>query len=137
MNFIWKYEDLSTSLPFICQAPSQNIGCLKSGVRYEGSASQTANGDACLPWNTPGLPELFEDQRNWNHNYCRNSGGVDDIPICYIDESNYDECKIPNCEPERPEKSICSIEEFQCKSGECIYNKHIQVNLVVKITVSG
>ena len=38
-------------------------------------------------------------QDKWNHNYCRNSGGVDDIPICYIDESNFDECEIPRCEP--------------------------------------
>ena len=78
---------------------SLNIGCLEPGEKYEGSASQTAFGDACLPWNTPGLPLLFEDQNKWNHNYCRNSGGVDDIPICYIDESNFDECEIPRCEP--------------------------------------
>jgi len=94
--YFWKYEDLSTSLPFICQAPSQNIGCLQAGERYEGSASQTAFGDTCLPWSTPGLPVLFEDQRNWNHNYCRNDGG--ETPICYIDESNYDECEIPRCD---------------------------------------
>ena len=78
---------------------SLNIGCLEPRVKYEGSASQTAFGDACLPWNTPGLPLLFEHQNKWNHNYCRNSGGVDDIPICYIDESNFDECEIPRCEP--------------------------------------
>ena len=121
--YFWKYEDLSTSLPFICQAPSQNIGCLKAGERYEGSASQTAFGDTCLPWNTPGLQILFEEQNTWNHNYCRNDGG--ETPICAIDESTVDECEIPMCEPERVEKSLCSIEEFQCQSGECIYNKHI------------
>ena len=76
---------------------SSNIRCLEPREKYEGSASQTAFGDACLPWNTPGLLLLFEDQNNWNHNYCRNSGGVNDIPICYIDESNFDECDIPMC----------------------------------------
>ena len=100
--YFWKYEDLSSSLPFICQAPSQDIGCLKQGEKYQGSASQTKFGEQCLPWNTPGLPQLFADQQNWNHNYCRNSGGgADDIPICYIDNSNYDECEVPICEGPR------------------------------------
>ena len=96
--YFWNYEDLNTPLPFICQVPLKDIGCIKPGEKYEGSASQTAIGGTCLSWSTPRLPELFEDQRNWNHNYCRNSGGVDDIPICYIDESNYDECEIPRCD---------------------------------------
>ena len=97
--YFWKYEDLSSSLPFICQAPSQDIGCLKQGEQYQGSASQTRFGEKCLSWNTPGLPQLFADQGDWNHNYCRNSGGgADDIPICYIDESNYDECEVPICD---------------------------------------
>ena len=37
--------------------------------------------------------DLLQDE--WNHNYCRNSGGVEDIPICYVDKSSYDECEIP------------------------------------------
>ena len=41
---------------------SELIGCLNPREKYEGSANQTAVGDACLPWSTPGLPKLFEDQ---------------------------------------------------------------------------
>ena len=76
-----------------------DIGCLKPREKYEGSASQTAVGNACIPWSTPGLPILLEDQDKWNHNYCRNSPGIDDIPICFINESDYDECEIPMCDP--------------------------------------
>ena len=121
--YFWNYEDLNSPLPFICQVALKDIGCIKPGEQYEGSASQTAFGDTCLPWNTPGLQVLFEEQNTWNHNYCRNDAG--ETPICAIDASTIDECEIPMCEPERVEKSICSIEEFQCQSGECIYTKHI------------
>ena len=39
--YFWKYEDLSPSLPFICQAPLKDIGCHEPGQLYEGNASQT------------------------------------------------------------------------------------------------
>ena len=85
------------------ERPNQNgsISCLNHGEKYEGSANQTAFGDACLPWSTPGLPILFEGQDNWSHNYCRNSGGLDDIPICYVDKSTVEECEIPICDLRR------------------------------------
>merc|ERR1711971_606245 len=86
--------------------------CLKSGEKYNGSASQTINGDTCLPWNTPGVTQLFEDQNNWNHNYCRNSGGVNDIPICLVDKLNYEECNVPNCEPEIVKRTVCSVQNL-------------------------
>merc|ERR1719228_314596 len=162
-----------------------DFGCITKGKPYDGSASQTKYGEKCLPWNTPGLAQLFVDQGSWNHNYCRNGDGGgegDDIPICYIDESNYEECEIPLCESTfsprctRPDNSeliftepkcnairykledecqvefnkiyteayeagenncglhpnpttqyqnICSMDQFQCQPGECIYNKYI------------
>jgi len=125
-----------------CQAPSQDIGCLRQGKKYLGSASQTRFGEKCLHWNTPGLLQLFADQGDWNHNYCRNSGGgADDIPICYVDESNYDECEVPICSRryKRDRNSICSPQDrpkkddpflgpllchkehdFQCRNNACI-----------------
>jgi len=82
-----------------------SIGCLIPNKKYEGSANQTISGDACLPWSTPGLPRLFKDQDKWNHNYCRNSGDFDDIPICYVDKSTYDDCEIPSCDLPRVKKT--------------------------------
>ena len=181
--YFWKLEDLSLPLPFICQALQIDVGCLSPDKQYTGSASQSKFGEKCLPWNTPGLPQLFAEQKDWNHNYCRNNGGVneeDDNPICFIDESNYEECDIPLCPldpriPKCPEDSktvslpgcnairyklenecqvefeeiyneaysagentcgyhsnpepklqdSCSIDQFQCKPGECIFNKYI------------
>ena len=125
---------------------SSSVECLKSGEKYTGSVSQTIDGNTCLPWNTPGLPQIFEDQNNWNHNYCRNSGGVNDIPICLVDESSYDECDVPYCEPEIVKRTICSVvdqnveqngvdirnpdcdevHDFQCKNNaQCIDINHV------------
>ena len=88
---------------------SNSEECLQSGEKYFGSASQTVNGETCLPWNTPGLRQLFEGQNTWSHNYCRNNGGIDDTPICLVDETTYDECDVPNCESDRVKKTICSV----------------------------
>ena len=82
-----------------------SIGCLIPNKKYEGSANQTVSGNTCLPWSTPGLPRLFKDQDKWNHNYCRNSGGFDDNPICYVDKSTYDDCEIPICDLPRVKKT--------------------------------
>ena len=79
-----------------------SVECLKSGEKYFGSANQTIDGETCLPWNTPGLSQLFEDQNNWNHNYCRNNVSVDEIPICLVDESTYNECDVHNCDCLKP-----------------------------------
>ena len=95
-----KWESTGDCKETTTKRPNQNtsIGCLNPSEKYEGSANQTAFGDACLPWSTPGLTKLFADQDKWNHNYCRNDGGFDDIPICYIDKFEYDECEIPSCD---------------------------------------
>jgi hypothetical protein len=117
--YFWNYEDLNSPLPFICQVPLKDIGCIKPGEKYEGSASQTAIGSTCLSWSTPGLPELFEDQRNWNHNYCRNGGGgPDDIPICAIDTDTIDECEIPRCDRQTPVRDT-GLSNNQCPPCSC------------------
>ncbi len=54
-------------------------------------------GQTCLSWNTPGLTPIFEGQDTWSHNFCRNPGGKEEGPICYVDEHNIDNCQIPKC----------------------------------------
>ena len=65
------------------------------------------------------MPEIFEDQRNWNHNYCRNGGGgPDDIPICAIDASTVDECEIPRCDRQTPVRDT-GLSFNQCPPCSC------------------
>ena len=113
---------------------SNSVECFKSGEKYFGSASQTINGNTCLPWNTPGVSQLFEWQDNWTDNYCRNDGGMNDTPICLVDKSNYEECDIPKCEPEIINRTVCpdpvldchEVNNFQCmNSAQCVDINHV------------
>ena len=111
--YFWKSNNLSMALPFICEAPFKEIGCLEHGVDYQGNASRSKNGDECLPWNSPDLTPMFTDQSNWNNNYCRNPDGLEEMPYCYIDEHNIEPCIIPECGDRvdrSPEDSISDIE---------------------------
>ena len=70
--YYWFSKNLSMDLPFICEAPFKDIGCLQDhGADYQGNASRTEFGQDCLPWNAPGLTPMFSGQSGWNHNYCR------------------------------------------------------------------
>ena len=102
-----KWESTGDCKETTTKRPNQNtsIGCLNPGEKYEGSANQTTSGNSCLPWSTPGLQRLFKDQDKWNHNYCRNSGGFDEIPFCYVDKSRYGECEIPICDLPRVKRT--------------------------------
>ena len=51
-------------------------------------------GHTCLAWNAPGLQKIFEGQESWDHNFCRNPGGLEEGPLCYIDEHNVDLCQV-------------------------------------------
>ncbi len=95
--YFWDVADLEEELPFVCESNQLSIGCLRdpTGSNYSGSAQRTESGDACLPWNTTGLPQIFDGQSQWNHSYCRNPGGLDERPLCFIDPETYDYCDIP------------------------------------------
>ena len=134
--YFWGSQSLNNSLPFICESDMIDIGCLDEplGETYTGQATQTGNGDTCLSWKTPGLLELFPGQANWDHNYCRNPGGLEESPICFIDPENYDYCQIPECNQyERRETPTVSPDLAQvCKEvfpevgstiGPQIYNQ--------------
>jgi hypothetical protein len=105
--YFWTPQDLLKPLPFICEISFKDIGCLNDppGSEYQGQANRTQGGDLCLSWKSPGLLALFDDQGLWNHNYCRNQGGLEESPICFIDQENYDYCIIPQCN-QKPRRDL-------------------------------
>ena len=70
-------------------AEVENEDCLKNsdptGADYSGSLSISESGSTCLKWNDPSLSfQLWETQKYIQHNYCRNPGGEDEAPFCFI-----------------------------------------------------
>lgn len=149
--YFWVSQNLATPSAFVCEFPQLDIGCLSDaiGSDYLGDASRTEGGDTCLPWSTRGLQKLFDGQERWKHNFCRNMGGLEEAPICFIDEETYDYCSIPKCGDaqrrdatviqkichevtQKPdpdfganEEDSCSPEQFACQPGECIFNSFV------------
>ncbi|XP_040567664.1 serine protease svh-1 [Lepeophtheirus salmonis] len=138
----WSFLDPKQTYPFVCYSKMINIGCLTdpTGSNYEGTASRTESGSSCIPWNAPGVPILFPGQESWNHNYCRNVGGEDDSPTCFIDSQVTDFCSIPLCDEKDAlrfldsgeETSICQTpepycgpEHFECEPGVCIFSRYV------------
>lgn len=79
----------------------------EDGRDYRGIASRTSSKHECLPWNsqmavkTADHPELIG-----GHNYCRNPGGVEVQPWCFV--AGVDG---PNS---RPRREFCSLSKC-CK----------------------
>ena len=77
----------------------------EDGRDYRGVASRTASKQECLPWNrqtalkTADHPELIG-----GHNYCRNPGGIEVQPWCYVAGSD----------GPRPRREFCSLSKC-CK----------------------
>ena len=80
---------METELPFICETPFEDIGCLSDpyDADYNGTASRTTEGKSCLPWNSESVPDLFGNQRSWTHNYCRSDG--EEAPFCHVGKNNF------------------------------------------------
>ena len=101
--YFWFTKDLSIIRPFICELPFKAVACIENqsvGSDYQGNASRTASGEECLSWQTPGLSQLFPEQPKWDHNYCRNPGGLEEAPVCFVESQDgdiYDICDIPKC----------------------------------------
>jgi len=91
-------------------AGSQAKNCLSGqGRDYDGRVSTTRSGFTCMRW-TRGYPHRpntkvalairREGVNNYNHNFCRNPGGVLAQPWCYTTHpyKRYDYCELPVCE---------------------------------------
>lgn len=95
----WFSTNFANSMSFICESPQLDVGCINEhGANYNGTANRGESGRSCLPWNTPNLQTIFEGQNEWTHNFCRNPDGLEEAPICFINEEEYDYCEIPKCD---------------------------------------
>ena len=104
-------------MPFICEGPQKNIGCMCDGKPYQGNANRTVSGAGvrCLPWkNNPFLKTVLSqeeidnlhlDAHGDDFNHCRNPDG-DNLPWCIVEGGEFDICDVPECDP-----SICESGE--------------------------
>lgn len=69
----------------------------EKGEFYRGTGARTVNGSTCLYWSqqiflkTADYPELV------GHNYCRNPGGLERSPWCYVQDFHKQYCDVPKC----------------------------------------
>ncbi|XP_061086087.1 hyaluronan-binding protein 2 [Conger conger] len=106
-----------TRSTFRCECPSDYTGkycqvavqdCYEdNGTTYEGTESETEEGEDCLSWNShfvldkaaSAITEYQEDSRLGEHNYCRNPDG-DSRPWCFVkrrDKLGWGYCKVKQC----------------------------------------
>ncbi|XP_023331139.1 neurotrypsin [Eurytemora carolleeae] len=144
----WRTEEFEASLPYVCEAKQDDIGCLSGedpeGVNYTGPGARDGMGIDCIPWNTAGL-DPSEEYSQWTHNLCRNP---DDsfAPYCYLDTTGEPStCLIPRCvsfqkSSQSPGAECpylqsstsepifldgCPAEEWQCPDGSCIFKGYV------------
>ncbi|KAI5739459.1 hypothetical protein M8J77_019547 [Diaphorina citri] len=142
--FFWDTADcgsLTHTHPYICKRPVDNIGCIKDkGKDYKGNANVTRLGFNCLSWDNPSVLSALEYEVSENarkalltgHDHCRNPGGREEMPWCYI-LTNVgivkDYCDIPSCRTKDTAKTIesralddesCGANLFQCEASDCI-----------------
>ncbi|XP_015594291.1 tyrosine-protein kinase transmembrane receptor Ror isoform X2 [Cephus cinctus] len=72
-----------------------------SGKSYRGVAKTSANGRPCLRWSHEFNLQIsdYPELAGW-HSYCRNPGGKEAQPWCYVDANNrmqQEYCNIPKC----------------------------------------
>ena len=74
----------------------------KKGENYHGTIKHTKERKKCVRWSSTGLPFLraedFPDD-SLDHNSCRNPGGSQTVPWCYIqvEPPEYQHCRVTLC----------------------------------------
>uniref|UniRef100_A0A914URE5 Uncharacterized protein n=1 Tax=Plectus sambesii TaxID=2011161 RepID=A0A914URE5_9BILA len=121
--YYWDAVTCDSTLPFICQTPPKDIGCVHgNGGDYAGSANVTKLGYPCHAWDDAAMLKagvLFPRQTDWHHNFCRNPDG-DRRPWCMVSPTQYDLCDIPACDQQQDDAD-CDPDEIRCgDSQECV-----------------
>ncbi|XP_075736289.1 neurotrypsin isoform X3 [Rhipicephalus microplus] len=124
VRHMWNTAHCSERLPFICERATFPIGCRNPDGAYFGSANVTETGKPCLHWGDPRngpsvsrhYPQAYQEMKL--HNHCRSPDG-DDTPWCFVSESEYEHCDIPECSlGQSPSVAMvlskCADNEFQC-----------------------
>ena len=83
---------------FFRQKQSIDHNCYNDrGQSYRGTASQTQSGAKCLYWSQQIFLRTSEYPELTGHNYCRNPGGREEQPWCYVHDFRKEFCDIPKC----------------------------------------
>ncbi|ALC39199.1 Ror, partial [Drosophila busckii] len=72
----------------------------EDGASYRGIQNVTATGKPCLRWSWL-MKEISDYPELIGQNYCRNPGGAEKSPWCFVDDKSHDRiietCYIPKC----------------------------------------
>ncbi|XP_075151765.1 tyrosine-protein kinase transmembrane receptor Ror isoform X2 [Haematobia irritans] len=70
------------------------------GESYRGTLSTSASGKNCLRWSWL-MKEISDYPELAGQNYCRNPGGIEEKPWCFVDDTSFEKiiepCDIPKC----------------------------------------
>ncbi|XP_059479523.1 inactive tyrosine-protein kinase transmembrane receptor ROR1-like isoform X2 [Neocloeon triangulifer] len=75
-------------------------GCFKDrGQDYRGVESSSASGRPCMAWSMQqsGLKPAEFPELSGGHSFCRNPGGQEQQPWCFVGPSHRELCAIPKC----------------------------------------
>ena len=100
----------------------------RAGESYHGTANRGESGDSCVPWDTPELSFVLDDDKIPNlgplegNNFCRNPDG-DSSPWCIAPNGEFDYCDIPSCEEATNESMMATNEvdvtAFETEARKC------------------
>ncbi|XP_073824727.1 tyrosine-protein kinase transmembrane receptor Ror isoform X2 [Musca autumnalis] len=72
----------------------------KDGSSYRGTLATSVSGKKCLRWSWL-MKDLSDYPELVGQNYCRNPGGIEEKPWCFVDDNSFNKviepCNIPRC----------------------------------------
>ncbi|VEN42632.1 unnamed protein product [Callosobruchus maculatus] len=68
-----------------------------TGKLYRGNQDTTASGNKCIRWSHQFRIKPSDYSELAGHNYCRNPGGMEPEPFCFIEQNKREVCGISKC----------------------------------------